>query len=328
MCIRDRWKAWWLARKRSKGYSAMRETRSALPAAKSRDAFVDAAAFAASPRHADGIVVCGETGSGKTTQLPHFILDSELCAGGLRASDVRIIVTQPRRVAATSVARRVAEECGEDDVGGLVGYHIRHERRVSSRTKLLFCTAGVLLRMLRGFSDDGDGGDGDDGDAFVRGATHIILDEVHERAADSDLLLAALRRAVAAQRREAAARRRKLTLVLMSATLDAKLFQKYLDTGTGKAATPTPVLSISGRAHPVAEYFLEDVVAAAGHRHDFGGAAGFAESGPGPSVRVARRDGGDDGRLERAMARYRDEEAEPHSGNAVSYTHLTLPTKA
>merc|ERR1712147_123639 len=128
--------------------------------------------------------------------------------------------------------------------------------------------------MLRGFSDDGDGGDGDDGDAFVRGATHIILDEVHERAADSDLLLAALRR-------EAAARRRKLTLVLMSATLDAKLFQKYLDTGTGKAATPTPVLSISGRAHPVAEYFLEDVVAAAGHRHDFGGAAGFAESGPG-----------------------------------------------
>ena len=312
----DEWKAWWLARKRSKGYSAMRETRSALPAAKSRDAFVDAAAFAASPRHADGIVVCGETGSGKTTQLPHFILDSELCAGGLRASDVRIIVTQPRRVAATSVARRVAEECGEDDVGGLVGYHIRHERRVSSRTKLLFCTAGVLLRMLRGFSDDGDGGDGDDGDAFVRGATHIILDEVHERAADSDLLLAALRRAVAAQRREAAARRRKLTLVLMSATLDAKLFQKYLDTGTGKAATPTPVLSISGRAHPVAEYFLEDVVAAAGHRHDFGGAAGFAESGPGPSVRVARRDGGDDGRLERAMARYRDEEAEPHSGNA------------
>merc|ERR1712147_121287 len=122
--------------------------------------------------------------------------------------------------------------------------------------------------MLRGFSDDGDGGDGDDGDAFVRGATHIILDEVHERAADSDLLLAALRRAVAAQRREAAARRRKLTLVLMSATLDAKLFQKYLDTGTGKAATPTPVLSISGRAHPVAESFLEDV----------GGAAGFAES--------------------------------------------------
>ncbi|KAH8059015.1 helicase [Aureococcus anophagefferens] len=286
----DEWKAWWLARKRSKGYSAMRETRSALPAAKSRDAFVDAAAFAASPRHADGIVVCGETGSGKTTQLPHFILDSELCAGGLRASDVRIIVTQPRRVAATSVARRVAEECGEDDVGGLVGYHIRHERRVSSRTKLLFCTAGVLLRMLRGFSDDGDGGDGDDGDAFVRGATHIILDEVHERAADSDLLLAALRRA---------------------------LFQKYLDTGTGKAATPTPVLSISGRAHPVAEYFLEDVVAAAGHRHDFGGAAGFAESGPGPSVRVARRDGGDDGRLERAMARYRDEEAEPHSGTRL-----------
>ncbi|KAH8067894.1 helicase [Aureococcus anophagefferens] len=278
----DEWKAWWLARKRSKGYSAMRETRSALPAAKSRGAFVGRAAFAASPSATDGIVVCGETGSGKTTQLPHFILDSgsapAACGRPTCASSSR------SRGAAASVARRRRGGVRRDDVGGLVGYHIRHERRVSSRTKLLFCTAGVLLRMLRA-SRTARRRRGGDGGVRPR-ATHIILDEVHERAADSDLLLAALRRA---------------------------LFQKYLDTGTGKAATPTPVLSISGRAHPVAEYFLEDVVAARGTARP---AAGFAESGPGPSVRVARRDGGDDGRLERAMARYRDEEAEPHSGNA------------
>ena len=298
----------------------MRDQRAELPAAGARDGFVAVAGDAASASHRDRVVVCGETGSGKTTQLPHFLLDAALCAGGARASAIRIVVTQPRRVAATSVAARVAAECGENDVGGLIGYHIRHERRCSSRTKILFCTAGVLLRCLRGGLDGKEGSNGrdrdDDGVSFVRAATHIVLDEVHERAADSDLLLAALRRSVAARRKIKA---KPLTLVLMSATLDAQLFQRYLDAairgGGDRAKETTPLVKISGRAHPVAEYFLEDVVAATGYVAAACGGGdrevGRRDEGT-ASVRTTRRETRTDAELlvDRAVDRYRQDEAE------------------
>lgn len=92
------------------------------------------------------VVVSGATGSGKTTQVPQFILDSEIARGaGARAS---IVCTQPRRISAISVAERVAAERCEE-VGGSVGYHIRLERRVSPCTRLVYCTVGVLLRMMQ-----------------------------------------------------------------------------------------------------------------------------------------------------------------------------------
>ncbi|KAJ8606176.1 hypothetical protein CTAYLR_010701 [Chrysophaeum taylorii] len=225
----------WLEHKRrSSQYRKHASSRAKLPAAGAREEFLRACG------ESQGVVVCGETGSGKTTQLPQFLLDEALSEGGERARACRIVVTQPRRVAAASVARRVAEEIDEP-LGGLVGLQMRHERRVSRRTKLLFCTTGVLLR---GLDDD-----------FFSGATHVVLDEIHERAAESDLVLAALRRRVAAGART--------RLVLMSATVDAALFRGYLleksKKTTTTTTTTTPVVRVPGRAFPVADYYLEDL---------------------------------------------------------------------
>lgn len=91
-----------------------------------------------------------------------------------------MICTQPRRVAATSVAERVAEEIGETSVGGLVGYQIRLESVKSSRTRLLFCTTGVILRRLIE-------------DPLLNGVSHVVVDEVHERQWQIDVLLISLR---------------------------------------------------------------------------------------------------------------------------------------
>lgn len=91
------------------------------------------------------VVVSGETGCGKTTQLPQFILEEEISS--LRGADCNIICTQPRRISAISVAARISSERGES-LGETVGYQIRLESKRSAQTRLLFCTTGVLLRQL------------------------------------------------------------------------------------------------------------------------------------------------------------------------------------
>ncbi|KAN0062041.1 putative ATP-dependent RNA helicase ucp12 [Thecaphora frezii] len=191
------------------------------------------------------IIVAGETGCGKTTQVPQFILDEAISSG--RGSECNIIVTQPRRVSAMGVAARVAAERGEDLEGkgrgvaadALVGYAIRGERRASKNCRLLFSTTGVLLRRL------GAGGDKD-----LSGISHVVVDEVHERSVDSDFLLLELR--------EVLKRNPKIKVVLMSATINQETFADYF--------AGAPCLKIPGRTFPVTDHYLEDIVRESGFR--------------------------------------------------------------
>ncbi|KAH8064601.1 helicase [Aureococcus anophagefferens] len=166
-------------------------------------------------------VVAGATGCGKSTQVPQLLLEDADAAG----ARCKVVVTQPRRVAAVALAERVAAERGEAcRLGdGDVGYSVRLERRGSSRTRLEFCTVGVLLRRLQR------------GGAFD--ATHVVVDEAHERDVLTDFLLVVLKTRVLPACPG-------LKVVVMSATLNAALFADYF----GGAA----VLDIPGRLHDVA----------------------------------------------------------------------------
>ncbi|KAK1171604.1 putative ATP-dependent RNA helicase DHX57 isoform X1 [Acipenser oxyrinchus oxyrinchus] len=175
------------------------------------------------------LVVSGMTGCGKTTQIPQFILDDTL--KGPAGKVANIICTQPRRISAISVAERVAQERAER-LGTTVGYQIRLESVKSSATRLLYCTAGVLLRRLEGDTD-------------LQGVTHVIVDEVHERTEESDFLLLVLK--------DIMIQRPDLRIILMSATLNAELFSQYFYT--------CPTINIPGRTFPVDAFFLEDAIA-------------------------------------------------------------------
>lgn len=175
------------------------------------------------------VVVSGQTGCGKTTQVPQFILDDALASNGKQAN---IICTQPRRISAVGVAERVADERGEP-CGVTVGYRIRLDAVASPSTRLLFCTTGILLRMLQ-----------DEGDGVLSAVTHVVVDEIHERSLDTDFLLILLR--------ELLPQRPDLRVVLMSATVNAAVFAEYF----GGA----PVVNIPGFTFPVRRYYLEDVV--------------------------------------------------------------------
>nr|XP_020456653.1 probable ATP-dependent RNA helicase YTHDC2 [Monopterus albus] len=180
------------------------------------------------------VLVVGETGSGKTTQIPQFLLD-ECSRNG---EPCRIFCTQPRRLAAIAVAERVAAERGES-VGQTVGYHIRLESRISPKTLLTFCTSGVFLRTLMG------------GDASLTTVTHVIVDEVHERDGLTDFLLTKMR--------DVLQKIPTLKLILSSAALDVDLFLRYFGS--------CPVIHIKGRHFEVQELFLEDILRLTGFQN-------------------------------------------------------------
>lgn len=202
------------------------------------------------------VLLEGETGCGKTTQLPQFLLEDAISRG--QGGHINIICTQPRRIAAVGVASRVADERCER-VGDTVGYAIRGERKTSDNTRLLFATTGVLLRRLQD-------GLGDGAFSSLADVTHIVVDEVHERSVDTDFLLAVLTRAMAA--------RPQLKVVLMSATMDVTVFTRYFGrVGSRIASTKArrggaggteerfcPVIKVPGRTFPVRDLFLDDVV--------------------------------------------------------------------
>lgn len=178
--------------------------------------------------------------SGKSTQVPSFLLEHQL----LQGKPCKIYCTEPRRISAISLARRVSEELGEGkgDLGtprSLVGFSIRLEASTSRETRLVYATTGIVMRMLESSND-------------LQDITHLVLDEVHERSIDSDFLLIVLKKLMA--------RRKDLKVVLMSATVDAERFSKYL----GGA----PVLTVPGRTFPVRVAYLEDAVELTGYTVD------------------------------------------------------------
>ena len=192
------------------------------------------------------ITVCmASTGSGKTTQVPQILLDDfTLRKQGSRCN---IICTQPRRIAAISVAQRVAKERGES-VGDSVGYQVRFDSKMPKPDgSILFCTTGVFLRRLQSALEDASG------TSFLDNVTHILMDEVHERDVETDLLLAVIKR-VLQDRRERGCP--EIKLLLMSATVDPKLFQQYFE---GFSARPVPVVEIPGRSFPVQKYYFDEI---------------------------------------------------------------------
>ncbi|KAJ2224571.1 Salivary acidic proline-rich phosphoprotein 1/2 [Coemansia sp. RSA 485] len=248
----------------------LRAQRQALPIYSARKAIVEK--ISSNPT----VIIVGETGSGKTTQIPQYLLESGFTVSGQTA----IAVTQPRRVAATSIAKRVAEEVGTP-LGGRVGYTIRFEDCSSAMTQLRFCTDGLLLREILA-------------DPLLRRYSVVVLDEAHERTLRTDILLGMLkdiqreRMRVAQLNRDAVPKKMEpdhrsrgthmkfeendeeksdrllenqvmdeihgdvtglddLRIVVMSATLDAERFSEYFD--------KAPILYVAGRQFPVSTYY-------------------------------------------------------------------------
>ena len=169
------------------------------------------------------LVFVGETGSGKTTQIPAFMLET-----GLVRNKRMVACTQPRRVAAMSVSKRVTEEL-DVEMGEEVGYTIRFEDVTGPKTVLKYMTDGMLLREAMH-------------DPMLERYAAVILDEAHERTLATDILFGLIK--------EVAAQRPDLKLIVMSATLDAGKFQAYFDSA--------PLMKVPGRLHPVEIFYTPE----------------------------------------------------------------------
>ena len=202
------------------------------------------------------VIVCGETGSGKTTQLPKIALE---LGRGLGAGGKGLIGhTQPRRLAATSVAKRIADEL-QSPLGEVVGYKVRFQDRLQPGASVKLMTDGILLAETQGDPD-------------LRQYDTLIIDEAHERSLNLDFLLGYLRQLLP--------RRPDLKIVVTSATIDADRFARHFESIRG----PAPVIQVSGRLFPVEqrwapfeekrEYGLDEAIADAVDALWHGGAAG------------------------------------------------------
>ncbi|ROW08569.1 hypothetical protein VPNG_06221 [Cytospora leucostoma] len=204
-------------RARSANYFNIRAIARELPAAATRSDFLDLY------HNHQIIILTGDTGSGKTTQVPQFILYDDL-----PSPPRKIVCTQPRRVAAMGVAQRVAVEL-DVELGREVGYIFRNEDMTGPRTLLSYTTDGHLLVELKN-------------DRLMGDYSCIIIDEAHERTVSTDLLMAELK--------QVCKRRRDLRLIIMSATMNAEKFQQYFE--------DAPLHHIPGRTYPVQVSHLAD----------------------------------------------------------------------
>ncbi|KAF8168095.1 hypothetical protein B0H34DRAFT_646123 [Crassisporium funariophilum] len=219
----------------------MRSTRMALPV------YTQAKEVLSHIANNDVTICMAATGSGKTTQIPQMILDEYIDRG--EGAMCNVVCTQPRRLAAISVADRVAKERGET-VGKSIGYHVRFDAKLPQQNgSVTFCTTGVFLKRLQSVLS----GHGDHGGGNFDNVTHIVVDEVHERDVDTDLLLVVLKQIMAQKK----AKGQKLKIILMSATIDPTLFQNYFPDDAG---VPARVISVPGRSFPVTKHFMEDYV--------------------------------------------------------------------
>ncbi|KAF9226817.1 P-loop containing nucleoside triphosphate hydrolase protein [Gyrodon lividus] len=210
----------------SQSTSPLQKQREQLPIAKGRDTLIREI------RDNDVTILLGETGSGKTTQVPQYILEAGLAGKGM------IAVTQPRRVAATSLAARVAAEQNVT-IGGLVGYSVRFDEACCAETKIKYVSDGMLVRELLS-------------DPLLSRYSVIVLDEAHERTLRTDFLIANLK-TIQAKRNEAndvkgkgkspASESKPLKIIVMSATLDAEKFSRFYNNAR--------ILYVKGRQHPV-----------------------------------------------------------------------------
>ena len=190
-------------------------------------------------------ILMAATGSGKTTQIPQMILDEYIDRG--EGAKCNVICTQPRRLAAISVADRVSKERGET-LGQSIGYQVRFDARFPEQDgSVTFCTTGIFLKRLQSALA------GDSGRDSLDNVTHVIVDEVHERDIDTDLLLVVLKQLLAQKK----AKNQSLKIVLMSATIDPTLFQEYFKDDAG---TPAKVITVPGRSFPVTKYYMDDYV--------------------------------------------------------------------
>ncbi|CAI5758374.1 unnamed protein product [Candida verbasci] len=199
-------------------YFSILKTRRDLPVHYQRQEFLNIF-------HSSQIMVfVGETGSGKTTQIPQFVLYDEIP----HLINKQVACTQPRRVAAMSVAARVADEL-DVKLGEEVGYSIRFENKTSPKTILKYMTDGMLLREAME-------------DHNLNKYSCIILDEAHERTLATDILMGLIK--------QVSKRRKDLKIIIMSATLDAEKFQNYFN--------DAPLLAVPGRTHPVEIYYTPE----------------------------------------------------------------------
>ena len=202
----------------SERYMSILKTRRNLPVHAQRQEFLDLY------QKSQILVFVGETGSGKTTQIPQFVIYDDQP----QKQRKMVACTQPRRVAAMSVAQRVAQEM-DVKLGEEVGYSIRFEDMTSQKTILKYMTDGMLLREAMNDHD------------LTRYST-IILDEAHERTLATDVLMGLLK--------EVVVRRPDLKLIIMSATLDAQKFQRYFN--------DAPLLAVPGRTFPVEIFYTPE----------------------------------------------------------------------
>ncbi len=188
-------------------------------------------------------VICGETGSGKTTQVPQFLYEAAFGSKG-SLNPGMIGVTQPRRVAAVSMAQRVASELNLP--ADRVSHQIRYDATVSANTAIKFMTDGVLLRELAT-------------DFLLTKYSAIMVDEAHERSINTDVLIGVLSRVVRLREKrwlEGVADARPLRLIIMSATLRVSDFTE----NTTLFPSPPPVINIDARQHPVTVHFNRKTV--------------------------------------------------------------------